>query len=82
MRTLPAFASLAAVPPSIITQPQDQEQRDEPDRVLAWRISRLVRAGYSDECAAALACSEVDLHSAVELVERGCSPELALRILL
>jgi hypothetical protein len=82
MPTLSAFASLAGVPPSITTRPQDQELLDEPDRVVAWRISRLVRAGYCDQCAAALACSDVDLHSAVELVERGCSPELALRILL
>jgi hypothetical protein len=76
------FASLPAVPPSTVSLPQDQEQVDEPDRVLAWRISRLVKAGYCDECAAALACSAIDLHSAVELVERGCPPELALRILL
>lgn len=75
-------ASLPAVPPSIVTRPQEPERLDEPDRVLAWRISRLVRAGYSDEGAVAIACSTVDLHSAVELVERGCPPELALRILL
>ena len=76
------FASLPAVPPSTVSLPLDQEQLDEPERVLAWRISRLVEAGYCDEGAAALACSAVDLHSAVELVERGCPPELALRILL
>jgi hypothetical protein len=70
------------VPLSIVTPPQDPEQLNEPGRVLAWRVSRLVRAGYSDDGAAALASSAVDLHSAVELVERGCPPELALRILL
>lgn len=70
------------MPLSIVTPPQDPDQLTEPDRVLAWRISRLVRAGYSEEGAAKLARSTVDLHLAVELVERGCSPELALRILL
>lgn len=63
-----------------VTLPHDREL-DEPQRVLLWRISRLVRAGYDEEAAVTLARSSVDLHTAVELVEDGCPSELALRIL-
>jgi hypothetical protein len=42
----------------------------------------LERAGYDAEAAFELALrSDVDLHAAVALVERGCPPELALQIL-
>jgi hypothetical protein len=55
---------------------------DESERVLLWRIARLVQAGYCDSCAVELACAPIDLHAAVDLVERGCPSELAVRILL
>lgn len=64
----------------IATSPQGQEL-GEAQRVLLWRISRLVRAGYDEESAVRLARSEVDLHTAVELLERGCPVELAVEIL-
>jgi len=52
-------------------------------RVERWRVFSLERAGYDSESAAVLAVSpEVDLHHAVSLLERGCSVELALQILL
>jgi len=55
----------------------------ELDRVERWRVFSLERAGYDSESAAVLAASpEVDLHRAVSLLERGCSVELALQILL
>lgn len=55
----------------------------ELDSVELWRLEALERAGYDAEAAMVLAAShEVDLHRAVELLERGCTPELALRILL
>lgn len=55
----------------------------EIDRVEQWRHEALERAGYSPEAALVLAAShDVDLHEAVELLERGCSVELALQILL
>ena len=48
-----------------------------------WRHEALARAGYDWESATVLAAShDVDLHRAVELLERGCSIELALQILL
>ncbi|HEY7346194.1 MAG TPA: hypothetical protein VH620_11565 [Gaiella sp.] len=55
----------------------------ELERVELWRLDTLERAGYDAEAAAVLAASpEVDLHFAVSLVERGCSVDLALQILL
>jgi hypothetical protein len=55
----------------------------EVERVELWRLDSLERAGYDAESAAVLAASpEVDLHFAVSLLERGCTVELALQILL
>ena len=55
----------------------------EMDRIEQWRHEALERAGYDPEAAIVLAAShDVDLHSAVSLLERGCSVELALQILL
>ena len=55
----------------------------ERDRVERWRHEALERAGYDAEAAIVLAAShDVDLHDAVRLLERGCSVELALQILL
>jgi hypothetical protein len=51
--------------------------------VERWRLQALGRAGYNAEAAAVLAAShDVDLHRAVELLERGCPTDLALQILL
>jgi hypothetical protein len=56
---------------------------EETDVVEAWRTEQLEHAGYGSQEAAKLARRpDVDLHVAVELVRRGCSAELALRILL
>lgn len=55
----------------------------EMERIERWRAEELARAGYSHSAAGKLAARhDVDLHFAVELLERGCSPDLALRILL
>jgi hypothetical protein len=55
----------------------------EIDRIEQWRHEALERAGYNPEAAIVLAAShDVDLHDAVGLLERGCSVELALQILL
>ena len=59
------------------------EEEFEVDRVEQWRHVTLERAGYDAESAAVLAAStEVDLHRAVSLLERGCTVALALQILL
>jgi hypothetical protein len=55
----------------------------EIDRIERWRHEALERAGYDAESAVVLAAShDVDLHDAVGLLERGCTVELALQILL
>ena len=58
-------------------------EETELERVTRWRAEELERAGYAPAAAARIAERlDVDLHHAVELVERGCAPELALEILL
>jgi hypothetical protein len=50
--------------------------------VVAWRRARLRKAGFEWELADDLSreCG-VDLHALIGLVERGCLPPLAARIL-
>ena len=49
--------------------------------VGAWRRCRLVEAGFTPALAAAVAADrELDLHELLGLVDRGCPPELAVRI--
>ncbi|HZQ02411.1 MAG TPA: hypothetical protein VFA88_00160 [Gaiellaceae bacterium] len=58
-------------------------QETELERVERWRTEALEAAGYDADSAALLAARhDVDLHRAIEMVERGCAPETALRILL
>jgi hypothetical protein len=55
----------------------------ESERIQRWRAEELERAGYDTSDAAELAARpDVDLHLAVELLERGCPTPTALRILL
>jgi hypothetical protein len=55
----------------------------ENERILRWRAEELERAGYEATAAVELAArTDVDLHLAVDLLERGCPSEIALRILL
>ena len=50
--------------------------------LLAWRRDQLAGAGFPLPLAAALARDRrYDLHGLIELVERGCPPMLAVRIL-
>jgi hypothetical protein len=57
---------------------QDQEQA----RVVAWRELVLIEAGYAARDAHELAeRTDVDCHRAVELVQRGCPADVAVRIL-
>ena len=54
----------------------------ELERVERWRTAELLRVGFAGDDAVALAARlEVDLHQAIELVQSGCPPELAFRIL-
>lgn len=51
--------------------------------LILCRLDRLKRAGcVSPDCAVLAGRVDVSVEAAVDLVERGCPPELALRILL
>ncbi|HEY8030438.1 MAG TPA: hypothetical protein VIE38_13125 [Gaiellaceae bacterium] len=55
----------------------------ETERVERWRTEELLRVGFDVESATILAAEPgVDLHAAIDMVERGCPPNLAARILL
>jgi hypothetical protein len=55
----------------------------ELERVEHWRAEELVRAGYTQTDAVALAGRhDIDLHQAVELIKFGCPYELAIDILI
>jgi hypothetical protein len=50
--------------------------------VMAWRRSLLVQAGFEHDLATKLAADGgYDLHELLGLVDRGCPPALAARIL-
>jgi hypothetical protein len=52
------------------------------DDVVGWRCEQLLQSGFPPPLAArAAADSRYDLHRLIELYERGCPPDLALRIL-
>jgi hypothetical protein len=56
-------------------------RRREPNEVVRWRARRLAEAGFA--CAEALRLArdrEVDIHALLDLIDRGCPPELAARI--
>jgi hypothetical protein len=54
----------------------------EQELVERWRAQELERAGFPGEVAEELASrGDVDLHRAIELLEKGCTPELAADIL-
>ena len=56
--------------------------RDEIAEVLEWRRKILERAGFETALAVRLAGDRrVDLHDLLALVDRGCPPDLAARIL-
>ena len=55
----------------------------ELERIERWRAEELERAGYGTRAAGRLAARhDIDLHLAVELLDQGCPPELAIKILL
>jgi hypothetical protein len=50
--------------------------------VLAWRRDQLTASGFPLPLAAAVSADPLyDIHALIELVERGCPPELAVRIM-
>jgi len=56
--------------------------RTQDTHIVDWRRQQLRAAGFPDALADKAARDvRLDLHAAIELVERGCEPRLALRIL-
>ena len=52
------------------------------DQVVRWRCEQLVESGFGPALAARIAeDTHYDLHALIELVDRGCQPELAVRVL-
>jgi hypothetical protein len=61
---------------------QELAIESERAKVESWRLHVLIEAGYPLPLAERIAGSSVDLHRAVELIDRGCGPETAAEILL
>jgi hypothetical protein len=58
------------------------DARAEFGAVVGWRRGRLTAAGFAPDMAARLARDcRVDLHAVLDLIDRGCPPALAARIL-
>jgi hypothetical protein len=54
-----------------------------PADVIAWRRTVLQQAGFVPRLAGQLAAeADVDLHDLLNLVDQGCPPDLAARILI
>jgi hypothetical protein len=52
------------------------------DETIAWRRERLVAGGFLPDLAAKLAADcAIDVHAMLLLTDRGCPPDLAVRIL-
>jgi len=57
-------------------------QDAEAPAVIEWRTERLTEAGLPRQLARTVAADRgYDLHAVLELVDRGCPADLALRIL-
>jgi hypothetical protein len=55
---------------------------DDRAQWVRWRARRLISAGFPIDLAQRLARTDrIDLHRLLELVDRGCPPELAAQIL-
>lgn len=65
--------------PAVLPTP---ERSDSAAQVEAWRLHVLLQAGYPLSVAERLARSGADLHQAVEMLDRGCAPSVAARILV
>jgi hypothetical protein len=57
--------------------------RPDAELLVSWRVRRLRAAGFPNKVAQTLARDDrYDLHALLDLVaDRGCPPELAVRIL-
>jgi hypothetical protein len=66
-----------------MTAAEVQDPKTELSQVERWRADELERAGFDARAAATIAARlDIDLHRATDLMSNGCSPELALQILI
>jgi hypothetical protein len=67
---------------SVMSTRRTAEPASPVSAVADWRRERLIAAGFAADLAVRLAedCA-IDLHALLELVDRGCAPALAARIL-
>jgi hypothetical protein len=64
------------------TEPRGCRSAGSSADVTDWRRCRLRDAGFAAPLASTLAADPaVDVHALLQLVDRGCPPELAARIL-
>ena len=68
--------------PHVTAAATEPDCRAPASDVEVWRLRRLVDAGFALPLALRLAVTPgVDLHALLALVDRGCPPHLAARIL-
>ena len=66
-----------------MTAAEAQVVDPELERIESWRLEKLEKAGYAQDDAALIAARhDIDLHFAVGLLEKGCEPALAAKIVL
>jgi hypothetical protein len=72
----------AVANPAMTSDTTSYDMRSEFGAVVGWRRGRLLAAGLVPDLAARLArdCG-IDLHSVLDLIDGGCPPVLAARIL-
>lgn len=60
---------------------ETKSELQDVDPVVRWRREQLTEAGFGESLASRMAADvRWDLHALIELVERGCPPQLAARI--
>jgi hypothetical protein len=65
-----------------MTRLHSDDRGTHESRYTDWRRDMLVRAGFEPYLSAAVAGDpRIDVHEMLELVDRGCPPGLAVRIL-
>jgi hypothetical protein len=65
-----------------MTRIHSDDRGTRESRYTDWRRDMLVRAGFEPALSAAVAGDpRIDVHAMLELVDRGCPPHLAVRIL-
>ena len=62
-------------------KPIRTEPAEHREALYEWRRRRLIAAGFDAVLAVKLADGDADLHELLVLVDRGCPPQLAARIL-